>query len=212
MKAITSLVLYLGCVGMAGTASAQLLPLDRTTAWAPGIPGGIPNRTTICATLMASSYGNGSQDASSAIQTAVNACPLGQVVKLSAGTFAVNNLVLINRGISLRGAGTGVTFLKKTNGAHGRTTQLVSGTSVYTPVDPGSYPYDTQPVIVIGPQRWVASDSTTSRNLTTDGAKGGTTVTIADASGFAAGQFVLLDEVSGASWQLTPNAYPRRIS
>jgi hypothetical protein len=103
------------------------------------------------------------------------------VVKLSAGTFAVNNLVLINRGITLRGAGIGVTFLKKTNGAHGRTTQLVAGTSVHTPVDPGSYSYDTQPVIVVGPQRWVTSDSATSQNLTTDGAKGGTTVTIANA-------------------------------
>jgi hypothetical protein len=130
------------------------------------------------------------------------------VVKLSAGTFAVNNLVLINRAISLRGAGIGVTFLKKTNGARGRTTQLVAGTSAYAPIDPSSYTYDTQPVIVIGPQRWVASDSTTSRNLTTDGAKGGTTVTIANASGFAAGQYVLLDEVSGASWQPTPSGFP----
>ena len=50
MKGIISLVLSLGCVGMAGAASAQLLPADRTTAWAPGIPGGIPNRTTICTT------------------------------------------------------------------------------------------------------------------------------------------------------------------
>jgi hypothetical protein len=76
------------------------------------------------------------------------------------------------------------------------------------PTDPSSYTYDTQPVIVIGPQRWVASDSTTSRNLTTDGAKGATTVTIVNASGFAAGQFVLLDEVSGASWQPTPSGFP----
>ncbi len=208
MKAISSLVMCLGWVGMAGAVSAQLLPTDRTTAWAPGLPGGVPNRTTICATLNAAAYGNGNQDASSAIQAAVNTCPLGQVVKLSAGTFAVNNLVLINRGITLRGAGIGLTFLKKTNGAHGRTTQLVAGTSVYTPVDPGSYTYDTQPVVIIGPQRWVTSDSATSQSLTTDGAKGSTTVTITNASGFAAGQFVLLDEVSGASWQPTPSGFP----
>ena len=79
---------------------------------------------------------------------------------------------------------------------------------MYAPVDPGTYAYDTQPVIVIGPQRWVTSDSTTSQNLTTDGAKGGTTVTIANASGFAAGQFVLVDEASGASWQPTPSGFP----
>jgi hypothetical protein len=209
MKLLSASVLGLVVLCVPRTSAGQMLPTDRTTTWAPGVPLGIPNRTTICVTLNASSYGNGSQDASGAIQTAVNACPAGQVVMLSAGTFAVNNLVLISKGITLRGAGTGVTFLKKTNGAQGRTNQLVAGTSVYTPVDPSTYTYDTQPVIIIGPQRWVAADSTTSQNLTRDGTKAGTTVTVANGAGFAAGQFVLLDELSGASWQPTPTGFPQ---
>ena len=75
-------------------------------------------------------------------------------------------------------------------------------------VNPASNSYDAQPVIIVGPQRWPQPDSTTSQPLTADGAKGAFTVTVADASGFAAGQFVLLDERSGASWQPTPAGFP----
>src|SRR5262252_861484 len=82
-------------------AWAQILPADRTTTWRPGVVGGIPNRTTVCTTLNAATFGNGSQDASAAIQTALNACPTGQVVMLSAGTFTVNNYVLIHSAITL---------------------------------------------------------------------------------------------------------------
>src|SRR5712671_2775438 len=61
------------------------LPADRLTSWNPGIPGGIPARNTVCATVDASAYGNGALNATAAI----GACPEGQVVSLSAGTFAI---------------------------------------------------------------------------------------------------------------------------
>ncbi len=160
---------------------------DRRTAWNPGLmsAGGIPVRTTPCATLAASSFGNGSQDASAAIQQALDACPAGQVVQLSAGTFTLNNFVLISKAITLRGAGAGSTILQKTNGAQ---------------LDHESAP-DAQPIVILGPNRWPSPDGSTSRDLAADGAKGSMSVTLADATGFAAGQFVLLDELSGASWQ-----------
>jgi hypothetical protein len=48
-------------------------------------------------------------------------------------------------------SGAGVTILKKTNGARGRTSQVVAGTTgILTPVAPGTYTYDTQPIIVVG--------------------------------------------------------------
>ena len=95
----------------------SIVPSEGRTTWAPGVPGGVPSRTTICRTVNAASYGNGLQDATKAIQAAIDACPLGQVVLLSAGTFTLNNLVQINKGITLRGAGAGATRLQKTNGA-----------------------------------------------------------------------------------------------
>src|SRR5262249_26769249 len=88
-----------------------ILPADRATTWNPGLMsvGGIPNRTTIFTNISASTYGNGAQDASAGIQAALEACPAGQVVLLSPGTFTVNNFLLIHSAISLRGAGPGVT-------------------------------------------------------------------------------------------------------
>jgi len=78
--------------------------------------GGIPNRTTICATV--SPLGSGRDDTTN-IQNAVNKCPLGQVVSLSAGIFTIaeGHYVLLDKGITLRGAGAGSTILQRTNGA-----------------------------------------------------------------------------------------------
>jgi len=195
---MTGWIIAAGFISAAADVGAQILPPDRTTTWRPGVVGGIPSRTTVCAILTAASFG--SQDASAAIQAALNGCPDNQVVMLTAGTFTVNNYLLIHSPITLRGAGAGITFLRKTNGARGRL-------SPYLPVDPGSYRWDAQPVVVIGPQRWPKVD-TTSQNLTADGAKGAMAVTVATTSGLAAGQFVLLDELSGASWRPTPPGFP----
>ncbi len=76
------------------TAYAQLwtgiIDPSRAIDWSKaGIPGGIPNRTTICSTINAATYGNGTSDATGGIQTALNGCPSGQVVSLSAGTFLI---------------------------------------------------------------------------------------------------------------------------
>jgi hypothetical protein len=160
--------------------------------WNPGLTGGIPARTTVCATIDASTYGKGTQDASAGIQVAINSCPVGQVVQLSAGTFLINkDFLIINRGITLRGAGGGSTVLRRTNGAR-----------------PNTYIAEvSDPVIIVGPNRWPAPDNSTSQNLTADGAKGAYSVTVARGSGFAAGQFVLLDEdnYNTGTWTNLPN-------
>lgn len=188
-------------IAMSFSLWGEIIPSDRTTAWIPGLmaSGGIPLRTTIYATIQAGAFGSGAQDASAGIQAALDACPAGQVVLLSAGNFTVNNYLLLHTGITLRGSGAGKTVLSKTNGARARTSPM-------QPVDPGSYAYDAQPVVIIGPSRWPKVDLT-SQNLTADGAKGDSSVTVASALGFSAGQFVLLDELSGASWQNTPTGF-----
>jgi hypothetical protein len=145
--------------------------------------GGIPNRTTVCATV--NPRGGGADDTTN-IQNAVNACPVGQVVNLSAGTFTVveGNYVLLDKGITLRGAGPGVTTLRRTNGA------------TLGSYFPGSNP---SPMIIAGPQRY--GSSTTSTALTGDAVQGTSSVQVASATGFSVGQIVLLDEASGAGWQ-----------
>jgi Pectate lyase superfamily protein len=206
-KASSTLAVLMLVVPIGKIDAQTVIPSDRNFAWNPGMmsKGGIPNRTTVCATLSPSGG-----DDSAAIQAALNSCPTSQVVMLSAGTFTVNNYLLIHSSITLRGSGAGQTILRKTNGARPRTSKVVSGTNgILTPVDPGSYTYDAQPVVIIGPSRWPSPDGSTSRNLTVDGQQGASSVTITNASGFAAGQFVLVDELSGASWQPTPTGFPQ---
>ncbi|HLA76451.1 MAG TPA: glycosyl hydrolase family 28-related protein [Vicinamibacteria bacterium] len=166
-------------------AVAAIVPAGRLTTWNPGIPGGIPARTTVCATINASTYGNGTSDASAGIQAAIDACPTGQVVRLSAGNFLVNGAdpITINKGIVLRGAGPNATKLRKTSAA-------------------------ASPVIVIG-ERWV--DEAASVNLSVNAPKGATSVQVASTSGFAVGQVVLVDEKTDNSyvyWGADPASQP----
>ena len=182
------------------------LPADRATLWQPGVTynGGIPNRTTVYTTIDASTYGNGASEASAGIQSAIDACPVGQVVQLSAGTFLMNNRVFITKGITLRGAWptstTQQTILVKTNGA------------VYGEDHHGE---DQEEIINIVAPGWTGNNGITSTNLTANAVKGEYTVTVTSGSGFSAGQFVLLDcdEYNACDWTElpdrngSPNAY-----
>jgi hypothetical protein len=85
-----------------------VIPADRSTTWNPGIPGGVPVRNTVCATIPA---GDGSQDATAAIQGAIDACPEDQVVQLEAGTYKISSPLLLARPVVLRGAGANRTTL-----------------------------------------------------------------------------------------------------
>jgi hypothetical protein len=168
------------------------LDADRRTVWSPGVQGGIPARAGLCATLSASDHGDGAQDASAAVQAAIDACPPGQTVQLSAGTFLVNSkYLIIARGITLRGAGAGRTILKRTNGAVPNKDQAIV----------------SDPVVVIGPNRWPSADETSTQSLAADGEKGALSITVTSGAGFAAGQFVLLDEdhYRTATWTKLPN-------
>ena len=174
----------------------SILPADRATVWKPGLMavGGIPVRSTICATLTPR---GAEQDDAAQIQGAINACPTGQVVQLAAGTFIINsgNFVFINKAITLRGAGPGKTTLAKTNGAK--------------PFPQPAANVKPSPLIFVGPAVFGSTTNdpagvVSSTELTTDAAKGAYTVTVASETGFSPGQIVLLDEASNAAWQTDP--------
>lgn len=172
------------CLAMAagsevGTGAEQVV--SSFTTWAPGVRG-IPTRNSVCATVNAATYGNGREDATAGIQAAINACPEGQVVRLSAGTFTINDHVLINKGITLRGAGVRTTTLQKTNQG------------------------EQEGILVVGPHRWAHIDEASAVNLTTDARQGAMSVTVANSAGFAPGQFVKLDEddYTTANWMRMP--------
>ncbi len=188
----------LACEGAAPPAAAQeaaaaqtassILPADADASanWRmAGLlsVGGIPHRTTACATV--APLGSGRDD-TARIQKAIASCPAGQVVSLAAGTFTIaeGNLVLVNKGITLRGAGPGKTILTRTGGA------------TLGSYAPGSSP---SPMIFLGPEQY--NNTTTATLLTATAKHGQRSVEVASAAGFSVGQTVLLDEASGASWQ-----------
>ena len=151
-----------------------IMPSDRRTTWSPGIPGGIPARTTVCATVAASAFGNGAQDATAAIQAAIDACPAGQVVQLSAGDFRVEGTdpIRVNKGVVLRGAGPAATRLTKTTAV-------------------------ANPVILVG-ERWLQEAG--SADLTANAPKGATSAQVSSAAGFSVGQLVILSELTDESY------------
>jgi hypothetical protein len=107
-------------------------------------------------------------------------------VQLAAGTFIINrgNFLLINRGITLRGAGPDKTTLERTDGAK-PFQEAVSSKNA--------------PLIVVGPSRYSAtvdpSGVARSTALTADAVKGAYSVTVASTAGFSPGQIVLLTGV-----------------
>lgn len=204
------------------------IPADRNFPWSlaglmtKGGPSGagIPNRTTIFTTL--SPLGGGADD-TSAIQTALNSCPAGQVVLLNSGTFTLaspQNPLIVSSSITLRGSGAGTTILAKgatvtptTSPAQPRTGVLITGTSVFTPIIQSGL--DNAPIILVGPGRFAGVDNHDSgssapgstTNLVEDGAQGSYTVTVANGAIFTVGRFVLIDELSLAASTATPRGF-----
>ena len=115
---------------------SSFLPSNRTIDWThAGIPGGIPDANwPICKTIAPS----GGTDDSVTIQSAINSCPAGSVVVLTAGTYTLHRastvcygksddyatgvyeagLCLTDKSIVLRGAGPNNTILKYGDGAN----------------------------------------------------------------------------------------------
>jgi hypothetical protein len=186
------------------------------------LAGGIPDRTTICATV--NPLGGGLDDYTD-IQNAIDNCPAGEVVQLAAGAFSIKLAdmpIHIGTGISLRGTGacTGAsspycqTSITVINGALAYTGGMC-GTSSSNEV---ACPNGGEPEILISPvvpdynYSWgtcgnVGANLGTSCGATAlaaDAAQGQTTIQVTGTSGFAVGSWVLIDEASGAGWVADP--------
>jgi hypothetical protein len=149
-----------------------IIPSGRYIDWSratKGIPGGIPARTTICSTLS-----SGASNA--AIQSALNACPSGQTVKLGAGSY---NITLINMpsNVTLRGSGPQSTVLHLTS----------SGTTPFQfGGNPRSYP-----------------DIATSVNITSGATAGSTSFVVSNASNIAVGGYLMITELNDPALNVT---------
>ena len=153
---------------------SQIIPTERRIMWEGnvGIPGGVPIRTAISVTINASTYGNGTTDATNGIQTALNNCPANQVVYLSAGTYRINGTLRVPDSVTLRGAGPQQTILD----AHG------SGEAVI------GFGQDATPY------------SANSKAITNGTAAGSNMISVANASGISVGSYLLVTELNDTSF------------
>lgn len=190
------------------------LSADRITTWQPGVTynGGIPSRTTIFTTI--NSTGD-TTDRRATIQSALDACPSGQVVLLGTGDFYLSSQLLVQKdNITLRGTRTSTTVY----------TRLVnknawpnSGTSNGGTADglPASGPYICAARITradsVDCGNASGSEFAALSNLTADAAKGAFTITVANGALFSVGQLVRLDELSLADWRPDPRGGGREV-
>lgn len=132
----------------------------------------------------------------------------GTVLTVSATSFGAlfvgdtigdGNVNVVNATIASFGTYNGSTGTCNLSGGN----QLVASEAMHS-----GHSYDQDPILVVGPARFVQPDGSTSVNLAVDGVQGSYSVTVSSAAGIVAGSFVLIDELSGASWQPTPVGYP----
>jgi pectate lyase-like protein len=159
----------LSLVLSAGPAAGEIIPPDRTAPWQGnvGVPGGIPNRTTIWKNIVTDLGADptGVRDCSPIIQSALDSCPAGLVVYIPEGQFRVETVLHLgnsegNR--TLRGAGMARTILVSANNA-----------VIFSAGDEPWPPRDQNPA------NWIP--------ITSGATKGSNTVTVSDTSRFAVG-------------------------
>jgi hypothetical protein len=116
------LTLFAIIFSMGVRSFAEIIPADRKIDWTPGIvsgvPGGIPNRTTIGKNVV-TDYGadpTGATSSDAAFISARDNCSNGQVIKIPAGTYKITTQLNLTRSnVTWRGDGMGRTIIKNYN-------------------------------------------------------------------------------------------------
>lgn len=143
-----------------------------------GVPGGIPNRTTIFVNVATTSntrykcFGNGTTDNRAALEAAINDCPAGQVVYVPAGTYRVGDQIRIfeKSHWTLRGDGPGQTII--VGGGDG--------------------------LVTIGNMPWMA-EWPAAVAITGGATRGSTNITVASTTGFAVDKLIFLEQQNDGS-------------
>jgi hypothetical protein len=168
------LTLLLLSLSANAVAQQSIVAPSRSIDWSrAGAEGGIPTRTTNCATLNPGAT-------AAQINAAIANCPSGQVVKLNAGTFNLSTGITFSKSnVTLRGAGPDLTFLVFT----GATSCMVGSTDICVSNGSGMYP----------PNPGHTADWTAGYS------KGTTSVTLSNTTGLAVGDVLVLDQLDDSN-------------
>jgi hypothetical protein len=182
--AIALTAVLLTCSHYANAQDTSIIAAQRKIDWSTaGVPGGIPIRTTVCATLgtpgQASTFVQ--SVTASQINSAISGCATNQAVKLSAGTYNLSSGITISKdNVTLRGEGANATILKFTGGLScnglGAVVCVIDSNGGWSQLSPG-----------------------TTANWTAGYAQGSTVVTLSTTSGLSAGKLLMLDQVDDSS-------------
>lgn len=156
-----------------------VLAPDRAMNWSrAGVAGGIPVRTTVCATLAPGAT-------TAEINNAIANCPNGQVVYLSEGTYSLGSgkIEFARSNVTLRGAGSDKTKLVFT----GRNSCGNAGGNVCFGTGGGWI------------QGGYSSSPTYSADWTGGYANGTSTITLSNTSGLAVGKIIILDQLNDST-------------
>ncbi len=105
---------------------SPILHSNQAIDWSTSGVGGIPARTTNCASLTSAAT-------LAQINSALASCPSGQTVYLAAGTYSIPGTINVPSNVTLRGAGADQTILNAT-GRGGDVVSLGSGGPTYHPI------------------------------------------------------------------------------
>jgi len=165
-------VVFLG-VAQQVDAQQTVVAAARSVDWRNvGIPGGVPQRSTICATLSAGAT-------ATQINNAIAACPNGQVVQLNPGTYNLTNGINFNNksNVTLRGAGADQTF-------------IVFGSSAAL----GCHGLNANVCLDARDTNWPGAPSNTA-SWTAGYTKGTTVITLSTTANLAVGNPLILDQL-----------------
>ncbi len=160
-----------------------ILSSSRAIDWSgAGVLGGIPERTTICATLSPGAT-------ASQINSAIANCPANQVVFLNAGTYNLGS--------------SGISFLNKSNvtlrGAGADQTKLVFSGSVHQWTDcTGGTGTGLICVRNAAPDNWTGGPHNAA-SWTGGYAKGTSVITLSSTTNLAVGRVIILDQLDDGS-------------
>jgi hypothetical protein len=176
--------------------------------WSNSGVGGIPARTTDCASLTSSA-------SLSQINSALASCPSGETVYLAAGTYTINGTIHVPSNVTLRGAGADKTILNA-EGSSGSVVALGSGGPSYSPMSiTGGATNGSTSITVSNPSAiqpgmyLVVTETNNSSYVTVNGSEG--TCTWCDGwtsqGSLARGQIVAVTGVAGSTVSISPGLY-----
>jgi hypothetical protein len=151
-------------------ALATIIPANRLAQWQGnvGVPGDIPNITTVYKTLTP-------QNTLAQINAAIASCPPNRVVKLAAGTYNLNGQIYIG----------------------GKNNMVLRGSGVSTVLVFSGSPYMGNIYVETPNKAWVpgATNLPFTANWTGGYAQGSTSITLSTTNGIGVGSYIWLDQL-----------------